>query len=290
MIVTRLKGGLGNQMFQYAIARKLSVMFNTDVVLDTNFFSNQKLRRYGLSNFKLRQRFITDHQRKIFGLLTQHGIERLYYKILIKIYDPVYILENQFNYDVNVFQKARRNTYLDGYWQTEKYFYDIRNILLEDFSFKIQPTNKNLEFLKLIKSVNSVSIHIRRGDYVWNEKTHNFHGTCDIEYYYNAIELIAKKIGNPVLFIFSDDIQWVKQNFKSSFEYHIVDINNGNADHEDLRLMSLCKHNIIANSSFSWWGAWLNTNKSKIVIAPKKWFALNDINYSDVIPENWIKL
>ena len=182
--------------------------------------------------------------------------------------------------------KKRINYYI-GYWQSEKFFKDISDEIRKDFSFPKFTSEKNLEILKLIKSYNSVSIHIRRGDYLQNR---GFNGLAPLEYYQKAIEYIKNKIENPHFFIFSNDIEWCRKNLSIENSYYI-DWNRGEESYRDMQLMSLCKHNIIPNSTFSWWGAWLNKNPNKIVIAPEKWF--NDcvnIDYSNIVPETWIKI
>ena len=136
----------------------------------------------------------------------------------------------------------------------------------------------------------SVCIHIRRGDYVEDIITNQFHGVCNLDYYYRSIEYIASKIKNPYFFVFSDDPLWVKQNLILKYPCDYIDQNFGKKDYEDMRVISKCKHNIIANSSFSWWGAWLNINPNKIVIAPKNWFKSKAINTKDLIPESWFKI
>lgn len=142
-----------------------------------------------------------------------------------------------------------------------------------------------IKIMDYIQSVNSVSIHFRRGDYIGNR----IHETDKTEYYKEALNIIQSKVENPVYFVFSDDINWIRENFKTSFETHYIDFNDSESNYEDLKLMSSCKHNIIANSSFSWWGAWLNSNPDKIVISPKKWFNDDMLNYEDVIPQSWIQ-
>lgn len=291
MVIVKLIGGLGNQLFQYAIARKIALKFKTDVVFDITSFEENKLRKYSLSQFNFVNRIATINELILYGIKQESSIvKKSYYKIARELFQPVVINEKQFNFDSDVFKNAKKNTYLDGYWQTEKYFSDIRQVLLTDLIIKNPLENKNLEFATRINDVNSVSLHIRRTDYISNTKTLNYHGVCELNYYAKAIDLISNEVKNPVLFVFSDDMPWVKENFKSSFETIFVDVNNEETSYEDLRLMSLCRHNIIANSSFSWWGAWLNTNESKIAIAPNKWFANMERNYSDVLPVTWIKI
>jgi hypothetical protein len=184
--------------------------------------------------------------------------------------------------------------YLNGYWQCEKYFDAIRTELLNDFTLKydlLSELHKNqLEPIESINRTNSVSVHFRRGDYVSDEITNSFHGTCSIQFYHNAIKLMAKQVQSPHFFLFSDDPEWILKNrIINDFPTTVITTSNM---HHDMYLMSLCKHNIIANSSFSWWGAWLNRNPEKRIIAPKRWFAKDELNpqTQDLIPQNWIRL
>jgi hypothetical protein len=167
------------------------------------------------------------------------------------------------------------------------YFKNIETIIKNDFIFNQNIIDKNKDLVSKIESCNSISLHVRRGDYVQNKITNQFHGLCSLKYYNNAIHYIEMKIKNIEIFVFSDDISWCKENLKYNLPIHFMDTNDA---HSDLYLMTKCKHNIIANSSFSWWGAWLNTNKEKIVIAPKQWFADQSVITQDIIPAQWIKL
>jgi hypothetical protein len=177
--------------------------------------------------------------------------------------------------------------YFDGYWQNEKYFVDIREELLETFKIADTPSEPCSSYMDMIKRKNAVSIHIRRGDYAENPKVKKIHGVLSRDYYTEAIRLIKQQKPEPVFFFFSDDIEWCKLNLPESGVF----VEN-TSDLEDLYLMSLCKNNIIANSSFSWWGAWLNEDPEKIVVAPRQWFAdtgLNEIA-SEICPSSWIRL
>jgi len=295
MIIVKLQGGLGNQMFQYAIGRKLSILNKTELKLDLNFLldrtprPNFTYRDYNLNIFNLKVEFATQEQIKPFVNYPDNKIKRKIYTYLFLGKNNKYINEKQPTCEPDIF-KLTGNIYLDGYWQTEKYFSDIKNILYNDFTIKIPQDKKNQEIAEIIKNSNSVSIHIRRGDYIENKQTYNVHGVCDLDYYNNCINLLLKQIENPHFFIFSDDHQWATENLKLDYPITFVDHNDGSKNYEDLRLMSQCKHNIIANSSFSWWGAWLNQNPDKIVYAPQKWFNDSSKNTKDLIPDQWIKV
>jgi hypothetical protein len=203
--------------------------------------------------------------------------------------DAIILKENGFSFDPSMLE-AKGNIYLEGYWQSEKYFVAIRDILLREFAFKYEQDAKSRDITKQIQKTESVSLHIRRGDYVHDPLTNQVHGLCSLEYYQKAVSYITQKIPNCHFYIFSDDHSWVSENFKLDYPFTLVDHNDASRNYEDLRLMSLCRHNIIANSSFSWWGAWLNTNHEKIVCAPKKWFNEPTLDTKDLIPESWVKI
>ena len=288
MIATKMLGGLGNQLFQYALAKNISIKHNTEVVIDVSLYENYTLHEYSLTPFNFSQKIMKDAQLAFFRQKERKGIFYFYDGILRKIHQPKIVIEKQFNN--SVITDSLKNTYLYGYWQTEKYFWDIKDILLEEFKITVPLAGKNKELANRISNVNAVSLHIRRANYITNKDTFQIHGVCSLDYYDEAMKYIASKVTDPVFFVFSDDFEWVKENLKIPYENVFVDHNDAKTDYEDLRLMNLCNHNIIANSTFSWWGAWLNLNKEKIVIAPKKWF--NDItkNTTDIIPSSWICL
>ena len=186
--------------------------------------------------------------------------------------------------------QLNKSCYIIGYWQSEKYFKSINETILNDFQLNIQPDNYHINLANQINNCNSVSVHVRRGDYLEDEKINSVHGILNNLYYYSSIELITTLVGEPHLFFFSDDIDWVKNNFYLQFPHTFIDKDFLNKDSKDMWLMTQCKHNIIANSSFSWWGAWLNKNQDKIVIAPKNWFQNPKMNSDNIVPENWVRL
>ena len=181
-----------------------------------------------------------------------------------------------------------KDAYLNGYWQSEKYFADIRDDLLKKFVFPESKNIKNREVLGDITRDESVSIHIRRGDYLNSQENYDlFGGVCSLEYYKRGIEYFRQHYKEAVFYVFSDDIDWARNNLKAA-EFVFVDWNNGKEDYYDMYLMSQCKHNIIANSSFSWWGAWLNSNRDKQVVSPSRWF--NKYQSKDTICEGWLRM
>lgn len=279
MITVKLIGGLGNQMFQYALGRHLSIKNNCDLYMDINEFETYKLHKYSLQHFQIKENFL-----KLEDVPKKSFFDRF------KFLNTGVTQERKFNFSKNILDTKAPN-YLEGYWQSELYFNEIRETLLKDFEVEKPLTGKNLEVFEEIKDVESISLHIRRGDYVSNQQTNSFHGTCSLNYYKRALDYISdKKPDNLNIFAFSDDPQWVKENLKTEIPIRFVDHNDADTNFEDLRLMSLCKNNIIANSSFSWWGAWLNQNSEKIVIAPQRWFNNDKVDTSDVVPNSWIKI
>ncbi|MCX6712113.1 MAG: alpha-1,2-fucosyltransferase [Candidatus Vogelbacteria bacterium] len=180
------------------------------------------------------------------------------------------------------------NIYLDGYFQTEKYFKDFKKEIREDFTPKVISTTASDWTQKIKNGGNTISVHVRRGDYVGHKILGEI---CTIEYYQKAIEEISKLTEDPHFFIFSDDTMWVKENINLPNKIDYVSSPNLK-DYEELVLMSICHHNIIANSSFSWWSAWLNLNPNKIVIAPAKWAhgKFNKKKLSNIAPQTWIRI
>jgi hypothetical protein len=291
MIIAQLIGGLGNQMFQYAAARRLAILKQTDLKFDISCFKYYEDREYDLDCFNIIEDFAS--RQEVYRLKGPDGkISRKIFKIITKI-KPYnmrsYIGERQFNFDPEIF-KAPEDVYLEGYWQSEKYFKEIEDIIRNEFRVKYIPDDDNKRTADKISVCDSVALHIRRGDYVTDKTVYKVHGTCSLEYYDAAVDMIKKNIDKPRFFIFSDDPEWAKNSLKLDNAVTFMDRNLGRRDYEDLRLMTLCKHFIIANSSFSWWGAWLCENPGKIVIAPKRWFNDPSINTDDLIPEGWHRL
>lgn len=295
--IVKLNGGLGNQMFQYAFAYALSKKNKIQLILDFWWFEavkshvNVTPRTFELDVFNIDYKIATEEAlSQVIRENNQSKFQKILWKIFkIKKCKPkknVYVQKSAFEFNKNLFNSTEY-LYYDGYFQNEKYFKDYRNEILKCFSLKDALDEKNQSALELIQSSNAVSLHIRRGDYVTLDFVNKVHGTCSLDYYKKAIEYILKHVKNPHFFLFSDDIEWVVANLKIDYPYTVIDFNRDKG-WLDLNLMKHCKHNIIANSSFSWWGAWLNENSDKIVIAPKKWLATKQ--KCDILPKEWIKL
>lgn len=291
MVIVRIISGFGNQMFQYAAGRRLAHVLGVELKLDISSYKKfYKLRTYNLRAFNIQENIATTDEVQRLTLKNSSLLKRISNRLLRKQQTPpaTYFKEKYFHFDSDVLNLCD-DVYLEGYWQSEKYFADISEIIRQEFSVKIPQQAKDQELAELIGSCESVSLHVRRGDYVSDPRTNQMFVTCDLDYYYRCVDHISQTVQRPHFFIFSDDHQWAHDNLKLPFPTVFVDHNGADKDYEDLRLMSLCKHNIIANSSFSWWGAWLNNYKEKIVIAPSQWFRI-DMNECDLIPGNWLRL
>lgn len=288
MLIVELNGGLGNQMFQYALYTALKAAGKDAYIFDS-------VRSDRLNNNK------SDKIYDIFTLNYQIAPEKIVYrladvnpaflskarrKIIGKKNLATNYIETDFddNYDPKVF--LLDTAYIQGYWQSEKYFKHISEKIRADFSFNVESSPQVREYENKIKSCESVSIHLRRGDYINNPVFKKLYGDiCTDEYYINAVKVMKEKIDNPRFFVFSDDIDGAKQIFKNG-PVVFVEGFRGKDAHYDMYLMSCCKYNVIANSSFSWWGAWLNTNEDKIVIGPKKWMNSYKLNETPCV--DWI--
>lgn len=296
MIIVKLMGGLGNQMFQYAFGRAVSLDKGEKLVIDKSFYDieheNTTSREYELYYFniiaesstkKYSGEYINQIRERVLRCLARH------FNILL----PNYILERTLSYDVSQFKDKKGNLYFDGYWQSEKYFSHHAEQIKNDFQIRMPQSEINQKWLEKISNTCSVCLHVRRGDYVSNPNAAKCHGVLNgddgLKYYRTAISYIASKVQNPVFFLFSDDPEWVKDNLSVEYPVHYMDHNGPSEDYEDLRLMTQCKHFIIANSSFSWWGAWLSEYKDKIVVCPKQWFKDSKIE-TDIICDGWISL
>lgn len=294
MVVVRIYGGLGNQFFQYALGRNLASLLKTDLVIDTSWYKKipkgDTVRIFELSRYKISGRYPKGTEAFLCLLYGNRLLRKI--PFIFNFMKWHYIKEKNFLFDENIL-KLKGNLYLDGYWQSFKYFDQAQKIIRNELVTEIGFSELDNQIIKKIKKHNSVSIHIRRGDYVNNKQSFNVHGVCSLDYYNAAISLILSKVQNPYFFIFSDDLVWAKQNLSlpSSSNVVFVDHNNTENAFQDMRLMSMCHHNIIANSTFSWWAAWLNLTKEKIVIAPQQWFANKTLKeIQSLFPLEWILL
>ena len=297
MIIVRLMGGLGNQLFQYAAGRSLSLRTKQILAFDLGFLDNtpdgQTKRELELENFGIPVLAAPEGEiARLVGPIEQAGLQGRIKRRLNRLIRPDVdkVIQDDGPRSIERLKGISDEAYLIGFWQTERTFEDIADIIHGDLALRSSGSQADRETLELIRNTNSVSIHIRRGDYVSDSRTYVYHGICTVEYYKAATELMAKRVGSPSFFVFSDDQAWCKENLSFGFPMEFVESRDSNRTVGDLRLMSNCKHNIIANSSYSWWGAWINENPGKIVIAPRKWFNHANSMDSELIPNGWLRI
>jgi hypothetical protein len=289
MITVNLNGGIGNQMFQYAAAAALAKKLHCQLLLNIHEYKkNKEGRQFELHVFpNVTDQFISEGLHK---LLNSSNIISIIKRAL-----SGYQVYKQPHYHVDSgFFLLSAPVHLRGYFQSEKYFADHENLIRSRFKWDPEKLSKATNaYLTVIESMgdNAVSVHIRRGDYISNQEVNQRHGTCSTSYYQDALALINERVTKPHHFIFSDDLDWVKdKNIFGGVEHTYIEKTPDMHDSEEIHLMSQCQHNVSANSSFSWWGAWLNNNPEKIVIAPNSWFRAKDRDTKDLIPDSWIKI
>jgi hypothetical protein len=284
MVISRISGGLGNQLFQYAAGKSLALRQNTQLLLDTSYFKGEGLRNFELDSFNISLK-IADRE-LVENFITRSFAGRIRDRILPMKFRKVY-KEPFYHFDKNFFNAAS-DVYLKGYWQSEKYFNPVKEAIKTDLTIKPEIIEKIKQVGAGLGIATSVAVHIRRADYTIDVQK-DYHGTLEKDYYHGAIQLISDKIKDARFYFFSDSINWVKENLGMPGAVYVSgEVTKNHL--EDLYLMSQCNHNIIANSSFSWWGAWLNNNPGKIVIAPKNWFNKGPKDTYDLYPDNWIIL
>ncbi len=294
MIVVRLYAGLGNQMFQYAAGRRLAHALGVNLKLDVSDFEKYlPRRRYGLGYFEIQERFATFEEMQATRRI---GIGR---RLAARLRGrapraAAHYVEKHFHFDPAVLTLPD-GVCLDGYWQSEKYFADIAELIRREFTLRVPPTEQSRRLEAQIAATEAVSLHIRRGDYVTDPIVVRKHGTLPLDYYDRCIRAVEQIVAHPHFFVFSDEPRWARENLKLAHPATFVahEPTEATADIEDLRLMGKCRHHIIANSSFSWWGAWLNPSAAKRVLAPKQWFteeALASMRVEDLFPPGWTTL
>lgn len=292
MIVSRLIGGLGNQMFQYAVARALADRTRSKLVLDVSQFADYNVHGFGLDALRVRGRLQRESALPPPAPPPEHPMVRRAKRLwrwITRTRPLVVYRERSFAFDGEVLQQ-RPPLLLEGYWQSEKYFLPAADAIRRDFSLAGEPDAANRAMLAQMQQTCAVSLHVRRGDYVTNPTAAAFHGSCSPEYYQRAVDHIASRCGPLTLFVFSDDQDWVRRNMQFAHPTVHVDCNPPERGAWDMHLMKHCRHHVIANSSFSWWGAWLNPSPDKVVVAPRQWFTDAAIDTSDLIPASWVRM
>lgn len=290
MIVTRLCGGLGNQMFQYALGRRLALDHEVPLRLDLAPFATDPKRDYRLNHLRIAGSPATPEELMRAAPTTAKIPRRLPWLARLWPGGGYLIRETGFGYDSTVLG-CPATAYLDGYWQSERYFASRAEEIRADFQLAepFQPVRRVLAD-QIAAAGASVSVHVRRGDYASDPATLAYHGTCSPEWYGQAMARMAEGLEQSVFFVFSDDPAWARANLPPHDRMVFVDPQPDGRDFEDMHLMASCRHHITANSSFSWWGAWLNPDRVKRVIVPARWFNQGPSNTDDLIPSTWTRL
>ena len=287
MIITRIVGGLGNQMFQYAAGRALSLASGQPLKLDLTEMQRYKLRPLQLDQFNIQGDVAGDQDLPVKQRKSLFGRMVTSFKNRNRIPQ---VVEKAPGFDRDILD-IRGPVHLSGYWQSEKYFDAYADMIRKDFSLREPFSAQRQQTLDLIREAEfPISVHVRRGDYVTNPTANAIHGTCEPEWYATAMQEMAARFGSPSFFVFSDDPDWARQNLKPVGPMVFVEPQTDGRDGEDIHLMSACHSHIIANSTFSWWGAWLNPRADKHVVAPAQWFRSQQHAGNDLVPDEWERL
>lgn len=278
LIVVQLKGGLGNQMFQYAAGRCLSVLHKVPLALDKGSYEPRQAGMYGLGGLSV------DALEATPGMIPRPGFAEKVINRLAPVPMRRIFKESSLEFDPDFF-KIKPPVYLKGYWQSWKYFEPVKDVIRQDFRFSAGFSETIMAKAAALRETESVAVHFRRGDYT-NPGTASFHGACEPAYY----EAAVKRFPGATFYIFTNDPEWVKNNLPAGISYEIPSGSLTHTQYEDLFLMSQCRHQVIANSSFSWWAAWLNGYAQKQVVAPLKWYAREDLNVQHLVPPGWQRI
>ena len=283
MIITEINGGLGNQLFQYAAGLSLAEKHQTQLKINVDFKQADTSRTLGLSHFNIFLESATPEEIKHYS-----PTSILFKKILS--YLPLalqkFYKERQFSYQPD-FEKLGPNVYLKGYWQSERYFSTIATQVKDIFTLQPHFYSNILPLIEEIKQTESVSIHVRKGDYLLHPYS-DYYATLESAYYNNALAALQDNLPQLKLYVFTDDPKWVKENLALPIPYTLISGVQTRSMYEDFQAMLSCKYHIIANSSFSWWTAWLSARDGKKVVAPKEWFKNGPSDTADLIPKSWL--
>lgn len=297
MVITRLMGGLGNQMFQYALGRALALRHGVPLKVDLDFLLRESRaipdttpHDYNLPHFRITAEPASAGEVARLRLPKARGWRRAVRRAQLTLAPATltHVVERSLAFDPRVL-RAGPDVYLEGYWQSPHYFEHAATQVRDDFELREAPDARNAALLQEIARGESVAVHVRRGDYLSSPGAARVHGACGLDYYAAALQFIGGRLREPRFFLFSDDPDWVRANLKVPGPATTV---TGNAARpwEDIRLMRACRHFVIANSSFSWWGAWLSTAPGKVVVAPRRWGLAPDLNVATRHPPGWITI
>lgn len=284
VIAVQLQGGLGNQLFQYAAARRLALKLGVPLALDLGFYRAHNHRTYELGQFHIEARIATAWetaywrvQRRLTTITQPLGLA------------PRIVAERSFEFDSSILDLPDR-AYLTGYWQSYRYFADVATNIRREFVVRAPLSEPDRALLDHMGRCDAICLHVRRGDYVSNSEVRQFHGLCSLDYYHRAVHELAARLGRPELFVFSDDMPWVRRHLGFPLPTTHVEHHDSSRAPLELRLMSGCQHFVIANSSLSWWAAWLSGYENSIVYAPRQWFTDPAINTVDLTPPTWHRI
>lgn len=285
MLFVRITDGLGNQMFQYAMARALEIRWQEEAVLNISHYQNHQFRHFQLDRLNIKPLRMVDKlpvpyswHPKIAGAIGRLKPDWL------KLHTG-FLLQKGCHYQL-VQRGTCRDMIVQGFWQSEEYFRDIATQLREELQVRDEPDAVNARLIREISDGNSICLHVRRGDYLSNPWADKTFAHLDWDYYRRGLEYIAARVQEPRVYVFSDDPAWARENIRPDLPVQYMDKNQDN-NLEDLRLMYSCRHFVIANSTFSWWGAWLAREENKIVIAPRRWFE-DPAKRIDILPPDWL--
>jgi hypothetical protein len=290
MIIVRLKGGLGNQMFQYALGRALQHRRGDELRLDVTYLLGSSVfkwdvpRSYDLDVFQLQSAFSYVPRLLRRASWTLDEAEAVPKR-------QTFVEEKEFGFHPGILDLTEPNLYLDGYWQSESYFAEIQREIRAAFQFRMPLSPAGRQMAHMLASVNSVCVNVRRGDYVTSESTRNTLGFVGEDFYRRGVDWIKANIPDPWLFVNSDDMPWCREHLKFDLPTtYFGEECAGWKFGEQLQLMTMCKHFLIPNSTFAWWAAWLGTRDGKLVACPRRWFRNESISSKDLIPPSWVTL
>ncbi|WP_281856097.1 alpha-1,2-fucosyltransferase [Litoreibacter halocynthiae] len=283
MIYSRIFGGLGNQLFQYAAARAVSLRLGTELLLDARLAPPGSHWAFALDHFNINARIAEPSELPpAKDKPVKYALWRAFGR------NPKFMREKGLGYQDRI-ADAPDGTYLHGYFQSERYFADVMDKLGEELRIITPPDTQNADYAERIANAgHTVSLHMRRGDYLGTPKSNATYATCDEAYYLRALERLSKGQNDLKVFVFSDDPVWVRDNLKLPYDMTAVGHNGPDKHYEDLRLMSCCSDHVIANSTFSWWGGWLDRRPDARVVGPAHWFNDPKLANPDILPDRWI--
>jgi hypothetical protein len=292
VIIVRIIGGLGNQMFQYAFGRRLADALSVPLRLDITPFRTYDKRRYELGGLRIEENFASDREIRLALRGRFPRVRSRAGRVFPSLADGPgrLVAERGFGFDPALLD-LHDGAYLEGYWQSERYFDTVGDRLRAEFVPRTPPRGRAAELAEQMRQEDSVSLHVRRGDYVSEPSVEMIHLVCDETYYTRCVEYLAPRLKDPHFYVFSDEPAWARDNLRIPFPTTIVAESCRTTAIDDMWLMARCRYHVIANSSFSWWGAWLDSRPAKVVLMPRRWFRDRAPEYSaDIRPPEWVAL